>query len=43
MASVQIVDNQGDALDKTSDTQPKEQDKINFFVNLRFITASVSY
>ena len=43
MASVQVVDNQGVALDNTSDTQPKEQDEINFFVNLRFITASESY
>ena len=34
MASVQVVDNQGDALDNTSDTQPKEQDEIKFFVNL---------
>ena len=43
MASVQVVDNQGDALDNTSDTQPKEQDEIKFFVNLQFITASESY
>ena len=34
MASVQVVDNQGDALDNTSDTQPKEQDEIKIFVNL---------
>ena len=34
MASVQVVDNQGDALDNTSDTQPKEHDEIKFFVNL---------
>ena len=34
MASVQVVDNQGDALDNTSDTKPKEQDEIKKFVNL---------
>ena len=28
MASVQVVDNQGDALDNSSDTEPKEQDEI---------------
>ena len=33
MASVQVVDNQGDALDNSSDTQPKEQDEIKKFVN----------
>ena len=43
MASVQVVDNQGDALDNSSDTQPKEQDEIKKFVNFRFITASESY
>ena len=43
MASVQVVDNQGDALDNTSDTQPKEQDEIKHSVNLQFITASESY
>ena len=34
MASGQVVDNQGDALDNTSDTQPKEQDEIKKVVNL---------
>ena len=33
MASVQVVDNQGDALDNSSDTQPREQDEIKKFVN----------
>ena len=33
MASVQAVDNQGDALDNSSDTQPKEQNEIKKFVN----------
>ena len=33
MASVQVVDNQGDALDNSSDTQPREQDEIKIFVN----------
>ena len=33
MASVQVVDNQGDALDTSSDTQPREQDEIKKFVN----------
>ena len=43
MASVQVVGNQGDALDTSSDTQPKEQDEIKNFVNFQFITASESY
>ena len=43
MASVQVVDNQGDALDNISDTQPKEQDEIKKIVNFQFITASESY
>ena len=28
MASIHVVDNQGDALDNSSDTQPREQDEI---------------
>ena len=43
MASVQVVGSQADHLDKSTDKQPKEQDKIKKFVNLRFITASESY
>ena len=43
MASVQVIDYQGDALDNSSDTQPKEQDEIKKFVNFQFITASESY
>ena len=33
MASVQVVDNQGNTLDNSSDTQPKEQDEIKEIVN----------
>ena len=43
MASVQVVQNQGDPADTSLDTQPKEQDEIKCFVNLQFITASESY
>ena len=43
MTSVQVVDGQGDPLDNSTDTQPKEQDEIKKFVNLQFITASESY
>ena len=43
MASVQVVQNQGDPADTSLDKQPKEQDEIKKFVNLRFITASESY
>ena len=34
MASVQVVQNQGDPADTSLDTQPKEQDEIKKFVNL---------
>ena len=43
MASVQVVQNPSDPADTSLDTQSKEQDGINFFVNFRFITASESY
>ena len=43
MASVQVVSRQGDPLHNSIDIQPKEQDEIKKFVNLRFITASESY
>ena len=34
MASVQVVQSQGDPVDTSLDTQPKEQDEIKKFVNL---------
>ena len=34
MASVQVVDSQGDPLDNSTDTQPKEQDEIKKFETL---------
>ena len=37
MSSVQVVDSQGDPLDNSTDTQPKEQDEIKKIVNLQFI------
>ena len=43
MASVQVVQNQGDPADISLDTQPREQDEIKKFVNLQFITASETY
>ena len=40
MASVQVVQNQGDPTDTSLDKQLKEQDEIKKIVNLQFITAS---
>ena len=34
MASVQVVDSQGDPLDNSTDTQPKEPNEIKKYVNL---------
>ena len=34
MASVQVMDGQGDPLGNSIDTQPKEQDEIKKFVTL---------
>ena len=43
MASIQVVQSQGDPVDLSLDTQQQEQDEIKKFMNLQFITASESY
>ena len=43
MASVQVVQNQGDPADTSLDTQLKEQDEIKKICQFACITASESY